>query len=53
MKDWSSINNITKIYNNLKISKALAYKLIKELKHDGFIKKEENELTESGKIAIL
>ena len=46
-------NNVIKIAKNLKKSKALTYKLMKELKHDGFIKKDENELTESGKIAIL
>lgn len=45
--------NIIKISKNLRISKAMAYKVLKELKHDGFVKKEENELTESGKIAIL
>lgn len=42
-----------KMPNNKKMSKALAYKLLKELKQEGFIKKEQNELTESGKIAIL
>jgi len=47
------VANVLEIAKNLKISKALAYKLLKELKHDGFIKKEENELTESGRIAIL
>lgn len=43
--------NIAKIYKKMRISKALAYKLFKELKQEGFI--EENKLTQTGRIAIL
>ncbi len=45
--------NMNTIAKNLKISKALVYRLLKELKQESFIRKEENELTDAGRIAIL